>query len=85
MSKWIVGFGSVPQEYVINGVKYVVESKFQKVNHKEPKENILLNDCVENYLLNDFADLTEESHMDKMIAEYVCSGCMTSDDVREED
>jgi len=73
MSKWIVGFGSSPQEYVINGVKYVVESKFQKVNHKEPKENILLNDCVENYLLNDFADLTEESPMDKMVAEYVCS------------
>lgn len=30
MNKFIVGFGAAPQEYVINGVRYLVESRFQK-------------------------------------------------------
>ena len=30
MDKFVVGFGSVPRECVINGVIYVVESRFQK-------------------------------------------------------
>ena len=42
MNKFIVGFGAAPQEYVINGVRYVVESRFQKPNYKEPKENTIL-------------------------------------------
>ena len=38
MDKFIVGFGSAPHEYVINGVRYVVESRFQKPDYKKPKE-----------------------------------------------
>lgn len=53
----IVGFGAAPQEYVINSVRYVVESRFQKLNYKEPKENTTLNNSIENYLTSDFADL----------------------------
>ena len=43
MNKFIVGFGTAPQEYVINGVRYLVESRFQKPNYKEPQENTMLN------------------------------------------
>ena len=46
MNKFIVGFDATPQEYVINGVRYLVESRFQKPNYKEPKENTMLNNCM---------------------------------------
>lgn len=46
MDKFIVGFGSAPHEYVINGVRYLVESRFQKPNYKESKENTMLNNCM---------------------------------------
>lgn len=46
MDKFIVGFGTAPQEYVINGVRYLVESRFQKPNYKEPQENTMLNNCM---------------------------------------
>ena len=46
MDKFIVGFGSTPREYVINGVRYLVESRFQKPNYKEPQENTMLNNCM---------------------------------------
>ena len=46
MNKFIVGFGTAPQEYVINGVRYLVESRFQKPNYKEPQENTMLNNCM---------------------------------------
>ena len=39
MNKFIVGFGNAPREYVINGVRYVVESRFQKPDYKKPREN----------------------------------------------
>lgn len=57
MNKFIVGFGVAPQEYVVNGVRYVVESRFQKPNYKKPRENTLLNNRIGNYLTSDFADL----------------------------
>ena len=57
MDKFIVGFGSAPHEYVINGVRYVVESRFQKPDYKKPKENTLLNNRIGNYLTSDFSDL----------------------------
>ena len=57
MNKFIVGFGTAPQEYVINGVRYVVESKFQKLNYKKPEENTMLNNRIGSYLTSDFADL----------------------------
>ena len=65
--------GNQPDEYVINGVRYVVSSKYQKPDFKDLKQNTVLNDCVENYLTSDFADLTIENSSSKMMAEYVCS------------
>ena len=73
MNKFIVPLGSQPDEYVINGVRYVVSSKYQKPDFKDLKQNTVLNDCVGNYLTSDFADLTIENSSSKMMAEYVCS------------
>ena len=73
MNKFIVPLGSQPDEYVINGVRYVVSSKYQMPDFKDLKQNTVLNDCVENYLTSDFADLTIENSSSKMMAEYVCS------------
>ena len=73
MNKFIVPLGNQPDEYVINGVRYVVSSKYQKPDFKDLKQSTVLNDCVENYLTSDFADLTIENSSSKMMAEYVCS------------
>ena len=73
MNKFIVPLGNQPDVYVINGVRYVVSSKYQKPDFKDLKQNTVLNDCVENYLTSDFADLTIENSSSKMMAEYVCS------------
>ena len=73
MDKFIVGFGSTPREYVINGVRYVVESRFQKPDYKKPRENTLLNNRIGNYLTSDFADLPPMKAADKIKIEYVCS------------
>ena len=75
MDKFIVGFGSAPHEYVINGVRYVVESKFQKANYKMPRENTLLNNRIGNYLTSDFADLPSVDADNIIDTEYDCTGC----------
>ena len=81
MDKFIVGFGSTPREYVINGVRYVVESRFQKPNYKESKENTMLNNCIGSYLTSDFADLPSVDAYNIINTEIDCTGCMTSNDV----
>ncbi len=72
-NNWIIGFGSAPREYVINGVRYVVESRFQKPNHKNNRKNTLLKDCIKNYLTSDFADLPSDDKDNIINAEYDCT------------
>ena len=79
MNKFIVGFGAAPQEYVINSVRYVVESKFQKPNYKEPKENTLLNNRIGNYLTSDFADLPSVGSSKIISTEYDCTAAGKED------
>ena len=79
MSHWIIGFGSEDHESVINGVKYIVGSKFQKANLKEPAENTLLSSRIEKYLTNDFADLTANISTNRISNEYVCSAAGKED------
>ena len=69
----IVGFGSAPHEYVINGVRYVVESRFQKPDYKKPRENTLLNNRIGNYLTSDFADLPSVDADIIINTEYDCT------------
>ena len=71
--KFIVGFGSTPREYVINGVRYVVESRFQKPDYKKPRENTLLNNRIGNYLTSDFADLPSVDTDNIIDTEYDCT------------
>ena len=73
MNKFIIGFSSAPHEYVINGVRYLVESRFQKPNYKESKENTMLNNCIGSYLTSDFADLPSVDADNIIDTEYDCT------------
>ena len=79
MNKFIVGLGVAPQEYVINGVRYVVESKFQNHDYKKPNKNILLNNRIENYLTSDFADLPSVGTNNIISTEYDCAAAGKED------
>ena len=79
MNKFIVGFGTAPQEYVINGVRYLVESRFQKPNYKESKENTMLNNCIGSYLTSDFADLPSVDTDNIIDTEYDCTAAGKED------
>ena len=68
MIKFFVGFGVEQNDYVINGVRYCVTSKFMP-----PETNVTLTDKVEHYLDSDFADLTDITTIDKLTDDYVCS------------
>ena len=68
MDKFFVGFGSRKNEYVINGIRYCVTSKFMPV-----KNNPTLTDKVGHFLNSDFADLTGTDNMDRLNTDYVCS------------
>ena len=73
MNKFIVPLGSQPDGYVINGVRYVVSSKYQKPDFNDLKQNTVLNDCVENYLTSDFADLPSVDTDNIINTEYDCT------------
>ena len=73
MNKFIVGFGGSPKEYTVNGVKYVVESRFQKPDYKKPSKNTLLNNRIGNYITSDFADLPSINVNNIINAEYDCT------------
>ena len=79
MNKFIVGFGAAPQEYVINGVRYVVESKFQNPDYKKPNKNILLNNRIGSYLTSDFADLPSIGASNIISTEYDCTAAGKED------
>ena len=79
MNKFIVGFGTAPQEYVINGVRYVVESRFQKSDYKKPNKNILLNNRIGSYLTSDFADLPSVGTSNIINTEYDCTSAGKAD------
>ena len=79
MNKFIVGFGTAPQEYVINGVRYVVESRFQKPDYKKPNKNMLLNNRIENYITSDFVDLLSIGTSNIISTEYDCTAAGKED------
>lgn len=69
--KILVGYGAKPREYVINGVKYIVSSRFQEAN---PKENSkLLSDRIQRFIGSDFAHLTKFEKCAIRDSGYVCS------------
>lgn len=80
--KFVCGLGTNENEYIINGVKYIVDSSFQSA--KIPN-NPSITDRFKRIIKSDFTPLTAESIQSKIIADNVCSDCITSDDVRKED
>lgn len=73
MNRFIVGFGSDTSEYVINGVRYIVESRYTPVNFRHMDQNTRIGHRLENYIVGDFAELTPLLPSDTMKAETVCS------------
>ncbi len=61
--RFIVGLVADDHEYSINGVRYVVSSRFQKPF--KPK-NLMMSERINGYLSRDFADLTVPSSSDTM-------------------
>ena len=68
MEKFFVGLCPKQNEYLINGVRYIVTSEFLS-----PENNPTLTEKVANYLDSDFADLTDITTIDKLTDDYVCS------------
>ncbi len=54
-------------EYVINGVRYIVSTCFSKTENKTMKEKLT------EYIGSDFAQLTTTEDENTIQAEYVCS------------
>ena len=69
--RFIVGLEAGDHEYSVNGMRYVVSSRFQKPFEK-PK-NPMMSERINNYLSGDFAELTVNEHYSTMAEEYVCS------------
>ena len=66
-------FGGERQVYEVNGVRYIVSSRFAdpKKNHETMRER------VEKYVKSDFANLTANDPSDIITGEYVCSSAST--------
>ena len=79
------GFGAETREYVINGVRYYVNSHFEPINMRDTDTNVSLKKKLEKYIASDFADLPSGQADGKMEAECVCAGCMASQDARKEE
>ena len=60
------------QEYVVNGVRYIVASRFQKF-HPKKEQPVFLKDRLEHYLAVHSAKLTEKADHSNMISECVCA------------
>ena len=54
-------------EYVINGVRYIVSTRFSKTEYKPMKEKL------SEFIGSDFAHLTTDEDKNTIQAEYVCS------------
>lgn len=68
--KFICGLGTKENEYVINGVKYIVGSSFRTA---KTESNPSITDRFKRIITGDFVDLTNETPPSKIAVEYVCS------------
>ena len=68
--KFICGLAQQENEYVINGVKYIVGSSFMTA---KIESNPTITDRFKRIISSDFVPLTDESLPSKMAVEYVCS------------
>ncbi len=68
MDRFIVGLAPKESEYVINGVKYIVSSRFEPPTCKET-----FTKKIEKFICSDFADLTNIDDLNTLTDDYVCS------------
>ena len=66
-NRYVIGLIPTEQAYTFNGVKYVVESKFQPF-----KAKTTIGDCVGRCITGDFVSLTECFEDNTVGSEYVC-------------
>ena len=74
--KFICGLAQQENEYVINGVKYIVGSSFRTA---KTQSNPSITDRFKRIITSDFVDLTSVQSSDKIKAEYVCSAAGKED------
>lgn len=80
-SNWIVGLGKDIHEYKVNGVTYIVSSRFDPPF----KNNPTLSERMKRIVIGEFVHLINKSPANTMEDEYVCSDCIASKDARKED
>ncbi|MCD7873177.1 MAG: hypothetical protein LUG21_07790 [Clostridiales bacterium] len=73
MKRQIVNFGVGKSEYMINGVRYIVSNRFERIDIKNYNRNAHLKNRLGKYLTGDFAELPINNNDDKMTDEYDCS------------
>ena len=68
------------RKYIGENITYIVSARFEK-----PESKNTLRSRLERVITGEMTDLIHEPSDGKMAAEYVCSGCMASQDARKED
>ena len=70
---YLVGLGASERSYVVNGVTYLVESRYTPIDFKAKKQKEKsVYERICHYLQSEFADLTIAGANRKMESEYVC-------------
>ena len=75
---WIVGVGMEDRSYIINGVTYVVSSRFTPISMKEPHKPTLA-EKLHSFIGSGFAKLTIPGQTDIIDDEYACSAAGEED------
>ena len=74
ISGWIVGLVQGEHQYCINGVNYIVKSKFE-----HPREGRPVRSAIKRIISGDMIDLMDLAEDDKLSSEYVCSAAGEED------
>ena len=73
MDCYIVGLCPDTNEYIVNGVRYIVERRYEPLDLRHMNQNARIDHRLQNYLNGDFAELTPLSSSGTMKAESVRS------------
>ena len=77
-NSWIVGVGMEDRSYIINGVKYVVSSRFAPTSLNEIRKPTLA-EKLHSFIGSGFAKLTIPGQTDIIADEYACSAAGEED------
>ena len=80
INAWICGLAQGKSEYKFNNVNFIVESRFDPFD-----SDTTIKDRFGRAITSDFIPLTDILGCSKIAEEYVCSGCVASDDAGKED